>query len=236
MSADPKVDAPSDTVDRLLEAAEIEFAVAGFEAARLEDIAAVVGVRRASLLYHFESKQALYDRVIERAFSDLQRTLLGAIGLPTTSFGERLDALVDRAVDTFHGRPSFAQLLLRDGIDNRAERAVLAAEHARRYVAPLLATGDAFFRAGQEAGEFRAGIDPRDALMFFASAVMFHAASCDAQREVFWGESRGRGRGLAQYRASMRQMVRAMVVATPSKASKSSKSSAVSRTSRRSRA
>ncbi|MFI5299189.1 MAG: TetR/AcrR family transcriptional regulator [Polyangiales bacterium] len=215
MTAAPQIDA-RDTVDRLLEAAEIEFAVAGFEAARLEDIAAAVGVRRASLLYHFESKQALYDRVLERAFSDLQNTLLGAIGLPTTSYADRLDELVNRAVDTFHERPSFAQLLLRDGIDNRAERATLAAEHARRYVAPLLSIGEAFFRSGQETGEFRKGLEPRDVLMFFASAVMFHAASCDAQREVFWGESRGRGRGLAAYRSSMRAMVRAMALADSS--------------------
>jgi AcrR family transcriptional regulator len=196
-----------------------EFAIAGYEAARLEDIAAAVGVRRASLLYHFDSKQALYDRVLERAFSDLQRTLVGALGLPARSHADRLDELITRAVDTFHERPSFAQLLLRDAIDNREGRAVLAVEHARRYVAPLLAIGESFFRSGQSAGEFRDGLEPRDVLMFFASAVMFHAAACEQQREVFWGESRVRGRGLAAYRSSMRAMVRAMVVVTPKAAS-----------------
>ena len=60
MSDDPPRNA---TVERLLEAGEAEFAARGYADARLEDIAAAVGVRRASLLYHFATKQELYDRV-----------------------------------------------------------------------------------------------------------------------------------------------------------------------------
>src|SRR5438045_8747061 len=80
----------SATVERLLEAAEAEFAARGFAEARLEDIAAAVGMRRAALLYHFESKQVLYERVLERAFSDLRSLMVAAIGRPAASSAERL--------------------------------------------------------------------------------------------------------------------------------------------------
>src|SRR5688500_8499676 len=59
------------TRDRLLEAAEQEFADVGFEAAKLADIAARAGIRRPSLLYHFKTKEDLYGATVERAFTQL---------------------------------------------------------------------------------------------------------------------------------------------------------------------
>lgn len=223
-AATPAVEARGETVERLLAAAETEFAIHGFDAARLEDIAAGAGVRRASLLYHFASKQVLYDRILDRAFSDLSEAMVGALAMSTATHAERLADVVGRSFDTFQRRPAFAQLILRDALDNRAERGGFAAERARRYVAPLLALGDAFFQSAQAAGEFRPGLDARDVLMLFASALLFHAAQCDAQRDVLWGDGRARGRGVKAHRASLIAMVRALVVLeSPGKSSAKSR-------------
>jgi AcrR family transcriptional regulator len=198
----------SATVERLLEAAEAEFAARGFAQARLEDIAAAVGVRRASLLYHFESKQVLYERVLERAFVDLRSLMVAAIGRPAASYVERLDDVVARSVDVFTRRPLLARLMLRDTIDDHPQ----SVERGRAYVLPLLELGDAFFRGGQSAGEFREDVEPRTVLLFFTGSIIFHAATSDAQRDVLWGAGRASGRGLRAYREHIVSMVRNLVV------------------------
>ena len=64
------------TTERLLTAAEKRFGKNGFDAARLSDIAKDAGITRPSLLYHFESKEKLYDAVVARAFDKLLAVFL----------------------------------------------------------------------------------------------------------------------------------------------------------------
>lgn len=216
----------SATVERLLEAAEAEFAERGYAEARLEDIAAAVGVRRASLLYHFATKMDLYERVLERAFNDLRSLLVAAIGRPAASYAERLDDVVARSVDIFTRRPLFSRLLLRDAIDHHPQ----AAERTRIYVLPLLEIGEAFLHGGRAAGEFRDDVEPRQLLLFFTGAIIFHASTSEGARDVLWGQGRASGRGLRAYRDGVRAMVRQLAVVArpatpPRKAPKASVSS-----------
>jgi AcrR family transcriptional regulator len=198
---------------KLLDAAEAEFAARGFEAARLEDIAAACGMRRASLLYHFESKQALYENVLERAFGDLGRMMASALARPTASYTERLDDVIGRLIDDFVKRPLFARLILRDTLDQDG----MSAERGRRFVSPLLDLGDAFIRGGQATGEFRSDLEPRALLMLFAGSIIFHAASCDAVRDILWDSN------VHGYREQMRSMMRALVLPTNITATKKPK-------------
>jgi len=57
--------------EQLLEAAAKVFGEKGYEAARLEDIAAEVGVLQGSLYYHIGSKAGLYRRVRQRRFMEI---------------------------------------------------------------------------------------------------------------------------------------------------------------------
>jgi AcrR family transcriptional regulator len=58
------------TKARILDAAEEEFASAGLSGARTEAIASRTGVTKAMLYYYFQSKEQLYQAVLERLFSD----------------------------------------------------------------------------------------------------------------------------------------------------------------------
>src|SRR6187402_1620089 len=57
--------------EQLLEAAAKVFGEKGYDAARLEDIAAEVGVLQGSLYYHIGSKAGLYRLVRKRRFLEI---------------------------------------------------------------------------------------------------------------------------------------------------------------------
>ena len=52
------------TKQEILEAALELFSVQGFEATSISQIASAVGIRKASLYSHFESKQAILDALV----------------------------------------------------------------------------------------------------------------------------------------------------------------------------
>lgn len=104
------------TRDRILDAAEELFANLGFAAARLEDVAQAVGIRRASIVYYFRNKQELYEATEARIFTALQeecdRQLAGKGGAR-----DRLEAVADAWLNFMVARPSAARLILRNCAD-----------------------------------------------------------------------------------------------------------------------
>ena len=55
---------------RILDAAEQIFAEAGFDGARVDDIASKAGVNKALIYYYFESKDAILDELFEKLMAD----------------------------------------------------------------------------------------------------------------------------------------------------------------------
>jgi AcrR family transcriptional regulator len=72
------------TRERVLDASEALFAERGFAATSLGEIADDVGIRTPSLYKHFESKQALYEAVVERLLSPFIATLVELLERPLT--------------------------------------------------------------------------------------------------------------------------------------------------------
>jgi AcrR family transcriptional regulator len=105
------------TVERILEAAERAFGTLGRERATLADIAAEAGIRRPSLLYHFETKDALYEAVIRRVFDALKTTLLEE--MKPAPFEEQVFNLSSAFMQFLKKRPAFGALILRDMIDGK---------------------------------------------------------------------------------------------------------------------
>lgn len=100
------------TREAVLREAERHFAATGFRAARLEDIADAVGIRRPSLLHHFPTKTALYDAVEKRIFENMHaasEARTAAIDDPVN----RLLAHLDAWLDFFVERPSAARIIQR---------------------------------------------------------------------------------------------------------------------------
>lgn len=67
------------TRDRILAGARKEFSDKGFEGSRVDRIARVAGINKAMIYYHFASKDALYQAVIEDLFAELRVVIRSAV-------------------------------------------------------------------------------------------------------------------------------------------------------------
>ncbi len=110
----------------ILEAAEEIFALKGFTAARLEDIADKVGIKRASLVYYYRDKQALYADVLKGVFGGLFDRVSTAFDSPGTLV-VRTENTVAAWIDYISERPALPRLLLREIADAnpRPSKAIL---------------------------------------------------------------------------------------------------------------
>ncbi len=119
------------------------FGTAGYSAARLEDIAADVGIKRSSLLYHFDSKQALYTAVLARAFTELERSVHTTMG-SADSFEARHKRLVDGLIAFEQQHRPLLQVLMRSLLDHDATGTALV----ERSFVPLVDRIEQFMRDG----------------------------------------------------------------------------------------
>ena len=164
------------TRSAVLAAAEALFADRGFAAARLEDVALRVGIRRASLLYYFRDKEELYDAVL----AELTGALHARVATALRSDG----ALVERAllavgawVDFVGERPAFARILLREAADATAERPPRIARHA----APFYALAAEVYAEARERVPLGPGrIDPIQLASHIAGTTLFFFAAMPA--------------------------------------------------------
>lgn len=118
----------------ILEAAEGLFADRGFEGTRLEDVAAAVGIRRASIVYHFRDKAELYDAVLAEVLGALRARLAEAL-LGEGGFAARVERAVSAFIDAVAARPALARLLLREVADGAPARPSRLAPHLPPFVA-----------------------------------------------------------------------------------------------------
>jgi len=167
------------TPERLLDAAEQGFA-RGYDAARLEDIAAAAGIRRPSLLYHFASKDDLYAAVVRRTFARLGAALMTVMSR-RLDFAARVDNMVDTYASFLADNPAHAQILVRELVDAHGPgRDILLAE-----VVPLLDLVERFLLLeGRDL--LRATLPVRAAILQIASAIILRSAA-GALQQPLWG-------------------------------------------------
>ena len=106
------------TSERILNAAERIFSENGYAGARLADIAGAADIRRPSLLYHFESKEVLYEAMVHRLFQRLLETLSGFM-LEDAEFDQQI-VKIGLAFESFaEENQAFGHIVVRDILDHR---------------------------------------------------------------------------------------------------------------------
>lgn len=139
------------------------FAREGFGGATLDAIAAGLGIRRASLLHHFPSKEALYAEAVDFLVEELALVLASATA--EGEFPERLDRLSVALTLHLAAHPEAAALLLRE---LGGPRTVGAAAASQALVA--LQAAAAFVQHGIDLGH----VPRQDAVQLVMSILGLH--------------------------------------------------------------
>jgi AcrR family transcriptional regulator len=157
----------SGTADLLLDAAEEAFAAGGYRGASVRQITGRAHANLGAVTYHFGSKAALFEAVVERAQSGLHDAIVAAAGVPGTPV-ERLQRVVRAHFGFLHDHPRLRRLILQVLLhDGDLPAAVRYLRRAMGIVADVIAEG-------QKAGAFRDGDPTLLAISTMTQSVMFN--------------------------------------------------------------
>jgi TetR/AcrR family transcriptional regulator len=157
----------------ILEAAELSFAERGFDGTRLEDVAERVGIRRASIVYYFRDKPALYDAVLADVLGGLYDVVAPALGSRAPLLA-RIDLAVSAWVDYVGQRPTFARLLLREIAGASGPEGPAMLRHTGPFVELARRT---LAESRSEPGAVRAEVDPAHLAATIAGATVFFVSA-----------------------------------------------------------
>ncbi len=162
------------------------FAERGYDGASMGDLAAHVGIRKASLFHHFESKQALYADVLSNILSDVAAAIVNS-GKSAMSFPERVDFITDSLIDLFYAKPYAARLLFRETMNVQAETRV----ELLGALGAVYSTGIRFVEEGQAAGEFSRALAPAHTVFSFVGIFGVPFSMPDVVEALYGGSPFG---------------------------------------------
>lgn len=120
--------------EQILKAADNLFGEVGFDAATTREIAEKSGVNKALIHYHFKSKEALLEALLDSYYERLNRTLGKALEENGT-MRERMTRLVDVYVDFLAKNLNFSRIVQRESSGTRH------VDRIAKHLVPIFQTG-----------------------------------------------------------------------------------------------
>lgn len=168
-----------DTVQRILRAAEENFAERGLAGARTGAIARAARVNKALLYYYFSSKEELHRFTLNTLFQQLHAQMNAALDQSGTP-RQQLLRYINSYFDFMTAHPNYPRLFERELTSEKPQLAGLVREHLR----PLHQRLAAVIRAGIAKGEFRR-VEPRHTIFNLVAITVFYFAAAPVLAEVW---------------------------------------------------
>jgi AcrR family transcriptional regulator len=199
-----RVNDPEGTRRNIIEVATREFAENGLSGARIDEIAAKTKSSKRMIYYYFGSKEGLYLKVLENAYSKVRATE-ATLDLQHLPPREALEKLVRFTFDHHSSNVDFIRLVM---IENIHHGAYLSRSTAIQElnVAAIDAVTDIYLR-GVEEGLFRPGLDPVEIHWQISALCFFNVSNRATFSKIF-----KRDLGSEQSLASLRQRTIEMVL------------------------
>ena len=171
------MDNATPTRQRVLDAALLAFGTSGFAATSLDALAEQTGVRKQTILYYFESKQVLFDSVIDAAAQDLvqlfdEEASRGLRGI------DQVEAIVRRIFRLAVNRPELLGL-----VREVTRPGSITVGRLTAHVRPTVMRARHFLEREMNAGRLRYS-DPAMLLLSLYSTVVGVASELEVQRAM----------------------------------------------------
>ena len=166
----------------IVEVATREFSEKGLAGARVDMIAEATKTSKRMIYYYFGSKEGLYIKVLEEAYSRI-RHIETDLHLEDLTPVDALRKLVAFTVDYQRANPDFIRLVMNENI-HRGE--FLAQSTTIQQVnVPVIAGMRAVYERGVADGVFRPGIDQVDLHMSISALSFFNVANSHTFALIF---------------------------------------------------
>jgi AcrR family transcriptional regulator len=156
----------------ILAAAFEAFSERGYEATRLEDVAALAGVTKGTIYVYFETKEQLFEEMVRRYSSGIMTDADAILAATNGSCAEKLRALLafiyGRCVQDRIGREILRFIAAESRIFPN-----LVDEHYHEFIVPAQRLIDELLQCGMSTGEFKINIGKDSAPIILAPVVYF---------------------------------------------------------------
>ena len=103
--------------ERIMKSALAMFALKGYDAVRVDDIARKARCNKAMIYYHFSSKRALYQSILKYVLKDMLEQM-NPIFDSTVQPAQKLRLVLSAFLDRYNERDEFIRLMLREVLSN----------------------------------------------------------------------------------------------------------------------
>lgn len=169
-----------DARQQILSQATRLMAAHGFEGASLKQIADASGITKATLLYHFSSKDTLRQQVLDQLLAHWNEVLPSLLRASTLTGRERFDGLLTELIGFFLQDTDRARLVLREMLDRPEAMHTYLLERVRPWIEVIARA----IRAGQRTGEVRPEVEPDAYILLIIHLVLSSLATLEGLRPL----------------------------------------------------